>query len=525
MQGSGESSLAFWTPFDTMTTANTRLLAYLLQISWTRVTGNISGFAVVGESVVGGTDIVGGSSSIITKPDLFDAFDESQYLLKFDYERKIKEPLGGFSMALGNIILDNSTKRFTPSVNATIGTALLPNRPFNCSIGFTLSGTDRKVFVVKGLTELPRENKARRQVSIRYFDYAKFLDEYPLETTIYQNQTSDQIIADILTTVGFGTSQYDLDTGLNTIAFAWFEKPMTAGERIKKICQAEEAHFYQDEKGILRFENRRHYNVAPHTTIQWTIDPDDVYSWDRDKSVEVINRCIVKAKPRSVKQTQEVFRYPVTEEIKSKETKIVWAQFDDPVTSFESLSGDDWDANSASDGSGSDDSGDVTVSVTTFTTAAKFTITNSLNRSTYITLLKLRGTPATVDYELEEVYQDDDSVGKFQEQQLVIENDFIDSRSFAYYFARAIVRRYKDPFDRIKITVQGIPQLQLMDKVKVKDQDTNAYKNYRVMGIVGKLDRGNYTQKLTLREITGLEADSWAIVGTSTVEGNDVVGI
>ena len=150
-------------------------------------------------------------------------------------------------------------------------------------------------------------------------------------------------------------------------------------------------------------------------------------------------------------------------------------------------------------------------------------ITNTYSGTLYLITLRLRGTPATVSYQITQEYSDANSISLYSENNLEIQNDFIDSDSFAYYIARAVVRKYKDPKKKIRIKVQGIPQLQLKDKIRVKDQDLNTYTNYRVMRIIGQLDTGGFVQELYLREITPEETDAWAIVGTAIVESEDVV--
>jgi hypothetical protein len=140
-----------------------------------------------------------------------------------------------------------------------------------------------------------------------------------------------------------------------------------------------------------------------------------------------------------------------------------------------------------------------------FTKAAKLTITNNNASKAYINLLKLRGTPATVDYEIKEVYQDDDSIDKYNEYQREIENEFIDKKNFARNMAQDIVRRHKDPMNILRLTIRGIPQLQLRDWVRVKDQDLNTYFNYRVIGIQGRYEPGSFTQTLELRLIASNE--------------------
>ena len=56
-----------------------------------------------------------------------------------------------------------------------------------------------------------------------------------------------------------------------------------------------------------------------------------------------------------------------------------------------------------------------------------------------------------------------------------IENPFIDKRVFANNMAQNIVRRHKGSTSIIRLKIRGIPQLQLRDRVKVKDQDLNTY--------------------------------------------------
>lgn len=503
-QGSGKSSESIWTPFDSITTATVRPTRARVLISWNRTTSNVN-YAIVGTSVINGTDIVRGSDDPgINEADLFDYVDETDNTMRIEYERNLIEPLGGFSMAMADVVLDNTSLRFTPDYNATIGTALRPNRPLKLFVGFYVSGQERLIPLIEGLTLQPRENKLQRTVQISVFDYLKWLNEKPQETTIYENKRSDQIIEDILSRAGIGSSNYVLDTGLNTIAFAWFEKGQTAGDRIKQICEAEEAIFYQDELGVLRFENRNKYSEAPFNAPVWHIEPDDILNWEEDYSSPIINRVIVTASPRSVKPEAEVWRDGIEEEIPANTTVDIWASFEDPVTTLVTpVANTDYTAFTATQGAGSNVTNDVIITMDQFTTAAKLTIQNTTGATAYINLLKLRGTPATIDYKIREIYQDDDSINDFNEQQKTIDNPFIDSREFAAQMAKNIVTRHKGANSVIRLTIRGIPQLQLRDQVTVEDPDLGTSKNYRVIGIQGVFDAGGFIQTLRLREING----------------------
>lgn len=487
MLGGGISSAAIWTAFDAVTTAVSRIIKWALNISWLRVQDADAGFAYVGTSLIGGTDILQGEGvSAVTNLDTFEYFDETDRLVELTYDRKIIEPTGGMSTGMLDVVLENTDDRFTPDKNATIGTALLPKRPTNAAIGFVVQGQDKTITVFKGLTGMPQADLNKRTVNIPAQDYVSYLDNIPLDGAKYVDQRSDQIIGSILSDLGFGTSQYSLDTGLNTIGFAYWDKGVSAGYRIRQICEAEEAVFYQDENGILRFETRQHYNLAPHNSSVWTIDTDDIIEWEELRNVRIINKVVVKAAPRVVLGSNvgiwsaaEVYSIPG-----SGGSITVWADFQDPVNSIVApVENTDYDANTASDGSGSDISSDISIVLTNFTKAAKMVITNANASTAYLVdsggsiALALRGDPAqAVDkstdpptpFSILETYEDADSINKFDEQEYILENNFIDSSSHAAYIAQALVEKYKDPFRRIRIRVQGIPQIQLRDWVKVR---------------------------------------------------------
>lgn len=507
MQGSGQSSLAIWTPFDSITTADVRQVVGVCYVAWTRI-ANVTNYATIGSSVINGTDIIQGTDvATINNADAFSYFDESAKVIRIEYERSLLEPLGGMSIAMCDVVLDNTDLRFTPDRNATIGTAIRPNRPLKVFIGFHVQGQDKVIPIIEGLTLQPREDKIRRTVTITAYDYLRWLNEKAQETTIYTNQRTDEIIADILSRAGVGSSNYSLDLGLNTVGFAWFEKGDTAGNRIRKLVEAEEGIFYQDETGVLRFENRDKYSKVPYTSAVWTIDSDDILDWKQDYSSRIINRVIVKGAPRSVKGESEVWRDGIVEQVPAGSSITIWANFNDPVSDITTpAENTDFEANTASDGTGSDISANISIVMSEFTKAAKLVISNSSGSTAYLTFLRLRATPATVDYEIEEVFQDTTSIADYNENQFTLDNEYIDDRTFAADMAQNLVRRHRNPSERIILTVRGIPQLQLRDQVRVYDRDISAYKNYRVIRIQGILEGGSFIQTLYLRLITNNEA-------------------
>lgn len=508
MLGGRKSSESFWTPFDSTTTANTRFIKTKVLVSWLRQQ-DVTGYAIVGTSIVGGLEVVAGTPSDVdvNNADSFIYEDETDNVIRIEYERHLIEPLGGMSIAIADIVFDNNSLRFTPNYNNTIGTAIRPNRPVKIFVGFQVNGVDRLIPIIEGLSLQPDEDKNSRTVAMSVQDYLTKLNNQQLETQIFVNQYSNQIINRILQDSGVQSSAYELDQGLNQIGFAWFEKGDTAGDRIRKISEAEEAIFYQDEEGKFRYENRNKYSQAPYNSSIWTIEPDDIVEWKYGGSSKIINRVLISGKPRSVKSSAEIWRNGREEQVLAGQTVEVWASFEDPVTDLENITAAiDYTAFTATGGTGSDITGSIDITVTPFAKAAKLEITNNNGATAFLNFLRLRGLPATVDYEIQEVFQDTTSIGDYNVQQVEINNDFIDDPDFAAEMAQNIVRRYKNPNKLLKVTIVGIPHLQLRDQVSVRDIDLGTTKRYRVIGIQGVIDKGGFIQTLTLREITSAEA-------------------
>lgn len=478
------------TPLQAVVTGYLRTIRIKVRASWRKVEDLATVFAIVGTSQVNGNHLVQGASTVITNADLFDYMDESEFAMRIDYDRKIDEPRGGTSHAIADVLLDNTSGRFTPLKNATIGTALEARRPFKASIGFLADGTDRMVQVIVGLTaDRPRVSRGNDQVDVQVYDYITFIDNAQIAAAIYENMRTDQIIEAILVDLGFGSSQYRLDVGLNTIPFAWFDKDKSAGVRIREACEAEEGRFFQDENGILRFENRNHWANYPYQTPVRTIDSSDIKSDEEDTSTRIINRAIVIAKPRKIDAAASVLWSLVDKPVIAPgATLTIWAAFYDaqggqnklPVKEITAIAATtDYLGNTAQDGSGTNRTASLGVVVTNFVESAKIEITNNHGSDpVYVTFLQLRGKAARVTEAIQAVVEDNDSINKFEAQEYSLQNDLIQSRTIAETIATNLVSKYKDPMSRRIIMIPGIPHLQLGDLLNiVNPKPVNLIKN------------------------------------------------
>ena len=501
------------TPARSQSTASVRFPTAVVRVSWDQAT-NSATIATIDSSTIDGTDVIAGSSGAALPYDSYLVTDESAYVVGFDFERAILEPLGGVASAQCDIFLDNTGNRYTPGYNSTINTGFEANRPLLVDAGF-LVGTKRTVPVFKGRTfEQIRTSFAEKKATVRAADLLSILDQKPLAAGVYENQRSDQIIESILNDAGLGTSQYELDTGLNTITFAYFPTDMSALKRIKKVCEAEEAIFYQNERGKMLFKVRTHYSQFPYNTSQITLNKNDYMTYEYTRNTDIINRVIVKAAPREVDtSTTALWDQPEEIEVAAGATKEIWAHPTDPDSSIPLLikeitalaSTTDYTAFTAAGGGGSDITADQVVTGTNFVDAVKIVLKNNNAAKAFYNLLQFRGKAARVKEAFNIIDEDATSIRKYGVMEFVLENDFIQSVDWAETIASSIKNKYKDPTKRIDITIPAIPQLELKDRVTLTDPVDASTADYRVMAVAGKFLPGTFTQVVKLREIDASE--------------------
>jgi hypothetical protein len=310
------------------------------------------------------------------------------------------------------------------------------------SVTFSYGGTNYIKFIGT-LTEVrPDAGRYRRQ-SVRctvldWMDEAarSKLKALPVQT----GQRSDQLITTLVTnSVGRQPVATDYSTGRSTFAYALdnlSDNKTTVLKALSDVVMSEMGYLYIKgttdaagaKGGKLVFENRTarlSYGASDHT-----FSNDMVRLDARQSRQDIINHTYVQVHPRTLDTSSSVLWELTTTEvvpsISAGETTTIIAEFTDKIitgvnfgasTSTTArgsqiattnltapVSGTDWIANTASDGSGSVITGDVAVTVsTTASNTATLQIVNSGSVTAYLTTLQVRGiaikdqTATTVD--------------------------------------------------------------------------------------------------------------------------------
>lgn len=342
---------------------------------------------------------------------------------------------------------------------------------------------------------------------------------------------------------GFNYPRRIMDVGLQFIPTAWWAGNTSLYE-IRTACEAEGARFFADNQGALNFWNRQHFNNNPElqsSKHEFNFDRMNDLEYPNDQT-QIINKVVVKLNPRRVvASTEELWRNPTVPSIAGGATKEIWAEFLDPAPTtasgiVEPADTTDYTANTAADGSGTDKTAQIEIlSFTRFTTAAKIEVKNNDAGAVYLTLLKVRGTPAKTvadqtsgarSSQITVRLEDATSIAKYGERPsggLIIENKYLATEDDANAVAQDLIDKYKDPLQRVTLKARAIPQLSLGDMISVYNEDTGVIKFYRIQAMKMSMSIEGFAQEVSARGITNFETLTYFTIQDSSIEGIDVI--
>lgn len=325
------------------------------------------------------------------------------------------------------------------------------------------------------------------------------------------------------------------DVGLQNIPAAGFSSN-TALFEIKSAAEAEGGRFYADEDGKLHYENRQFYNNNEDSKASvHGFDFDRIIKLEYPKGVtQIINSIRIKVNPRQIVAEKEVWRLGEVPQIANATTLTIWSSLIDPVPVTAAglvtpVSTTDYLANDQSDGLGTNRTASISIVTTKFTDGAKLEITNNHSSPVYLTLMKLRGTPAEIPAGdgTNIIYKDQTSIDENGEQKLSpdpLELKYLASTSYAQSLAEQLVEWYKDRVDRLRIDNPALPQLQIGDMVGLENGYTGENQIMRKIGESFKMGNGAiFQEKTELRAIGVFETLTFFTIGTSTIGGTDVI--
>lgn len=502
-----------------------RVIAQNTQVSWHKQNTLSNRTFTIGVSTIGGNDIIGINPGAIGSPGNYRYFDESAYVTGLSWERGLNIPEGGLTKALAEIQLDNTSQRFTPNYmggRSELYTAILPTRPVIINAGFNL-GVDQTLPQFAGsLSKQPKIDLRAGAALLEATDYVDYFGGIYLDNAaVYTSQRTDVIMSNILAQKGMSSAQYDLDPGINTIPFAFFDKGENVSSILDELAKSEYGHFFQDESGIFKFHNRYWGDSAPYNAVQRIILTSQVISAQSPNDDHIVNVVEVTGKNLVKQPIRPLINFSTATLIPANSTIELFFDYGVPVLQITAptIGGTDsyYLANTNNDDSGTDATSSVSVkSMSNFSTTSKIIFQNNSSVGVYLNHVVISGRSAQ---EIGDIYtrlQDDSSATAFNQKPLTINNKYIQNSTWANSLARLILDDYSDPDSLQTIVIRAMPELQLFDLISWQGR------HWRIYNIRSTLDPSSgFVQELSLLKHAAII--SYFRIGISTIGGSDKI--
>lgn len=481
------------------------------------------GYFTLDQSLLDGTSLLGSSEdNPIQLWDTYDYTDYTDRLVSVDMEHSFEFPYSVQS-AIADFVFENTDNYFTPTRGSVIDEYNLPRRPIKIYAGFANETVvPQFVGITEGMVDIDEKKAVAKYTAL---DFLTEIAELTLDSTIaMRNVRTNEVLAKIVEQFGVLPSQYNFENGDNIIPFVFFDKGQNAGEAIRKLVQAEAGRFWLDEMGILRFQKR--YTVTQQPMI--TLPEYSIISAKPSGANKIINHINITCDLREVQEYQTVY----TKKGTGDSTSNLWVvDAGATITRQCSLEDPCYDvqlptlghATSVSWFTAKTSGGDeVTEGITTTgelsTNAYTVTFTNSNDFAVEIDEIELWGEPAKVYDVLEYDSYDDESVEKYGEQLLEInDNQFFQSFNQAQNFAVYTLSERANYNANLDLTIKGDFSLQLGDYIEIEGDYAGAYV---IDSIKWHFGVGNLETTLKVHKYNPVE---YFTLDVSRLDGTDVL--
>ncbi|WP_439946515.1 hypothetical protein [Streptomyces sp. BBFR109] len=499
-----------------------RRITYGLRISFDKTYNDATTFFTLDSSLLDGPDVLSPSeSNPIQQWYFYKYLDFTDRVVSMEWTRELDFPDSVIS-AMADVAVDNYDDYFTPGSSSPISSYILPKRPMRLLSG--INGTNLPQFV--GITEkIPVVDDKAKTAAFHAIDFLSEMFKMPMNKTIaMQDARTDEVLAAIFTQFGLDEDQYNLPVCRNVIPFVFYEKGQLAGDVIRRLMQAEMGSLWLDEAGIIQLDPRVSATLDP----VWTFDESNVVEIKTNGDDHIINTVKIYAELRKVQEFQTISSKASTDTtlfvVAAGQSREYEAELQDPALSavtptFGAGSGPSWFTAALPDGTPITTGLSVTAHELRTNTYV-FTIQNSNAFDVNIDQFGLWGQPAKVVDKIEYTEVDQDSIDKYGEQVLEIDNTFIQSTDQCDSLAFMILDQFAEYANEVEMTVKGNPALQLGDIVTL---DVRSYAGtYKITKILDRLADGGYTQTITARHT---DVRRWFVLDQSLLDGPDVLTV
>ena len=315
-----------------------------------------------------------------------------------------------------------------------------------------------------------------KTASLTAFGTLGFLNQFEVQLASQTNRRTDQAVGDILDDVGWTVSaDRDLDTGQTTISRFWIAKKK-AIDALRLVEEAEAGFIKESKTGQIAFENRFHrLTETASTTSQATFSDASgaTYSYmaisQADPLSTIVNHVEATARTFNTASLATLWTHPETGSasptLAPGEAKTFEAEFPNPDAANNAMEVDAWTtpaattdilANTASDGTGTNLTSDITIAAAKTAERMAITLTNSATGSdVYLTKIQARGTAVSTKNPCTVRTIDTASQAAHGERKYVAQTQFIPTTSEAQDWCDYQISIYGSPIEILTMNINS----------------------------------------------------------------------
>lgn len=414
------------------------------------------------------------------------------------------------------------------------------------------TGTPRTKFIGKIASILPQPGRySAMRVAVTAVDWIDEAARWNITADVgpQTNKRGDELLAALVAAMPVAPTATSFDVGADTYAYALDVGRIGATPALSEFARIAISGIdliFVKADGTLRFEGH-HYRLL-HTTVDWAITeqmlPADegslVLPSSRD---DILNTIRVTAHTKLVDgpPTTVVYDQANVIEIAPGETKVLIGPYRDQDTGDtigaidvqSPIAGTDYLANDASDGSATDRTSSLTVSVSAGANGVRAEVTNGYSARVYLTRLQLVGR-RVLDWATDQREATDSaSIAAYGEHAEELDQPYQGNGDVAQAGADFLLLKYKDPLATVREVVvpafsaAALTKMLTVDissRISLAETVTGVASEYFINGVTETVPaKGRMTARYILTPAIDPYGGNLFIVDTSAVDGANVL--
>jgi len=405
------------------------------------------------------------------------------------------------------VLLNNSAQTYSPPATA----AARPRRPVRLTM--TYGGSTVTLFegFITGIVPASGTKRSRRAMMYcvdRLADLDRFEGAIALQTNVHADDIITAVVAAVYTP---GSTSYQ--SGLNLFAtgadrwigqlLAWevhsgpgggaaIMENISASDKILDACVGDWGRFFISKSGVPTFYNR--HQMPTDSTTDLTLSDNMINMNYQMSDTDIFNYIEVTCHPRTIGTVNEVLgaiSQTTAPMLEPSGATIFNIAFRDPSNNAIRLGGKtvltpvattDYICSSDEAGEGTDETANVTPTITAYGDRVEITMTNDVARQVYIQKLQVRGLAVRILEPITVIAQDATSIAAYGKRKLAVDAVLMSNDIHAKNLADYLLAYYKDPHHEMRgIQIIGninatlmaaVRDLELMDRVVLTETQT-----------------------------------------------------